>query len=255
MCIIFTVILLLMFSFAVVGMEMFAGTVSSAVACTNVAASTRLLWVPLSDVEPLTASDTVASPPFMHAEQAQRLSASALLTELDGVRAWLQALEAEAASRDLRSASPATVESDNARGTPSRLVKEPEPRFLSTQGSNTTLPLCDTLPAFVDPHVSFDNFVDAVLVLFQMVTTSNWHEVMYTAMWATGSFIFVAAHGSVSRVSPSFTLLCCWSMVPDSRFSTIVYFLSFYFFTVTFMLNLVLAIYIDSYGLLQRMVL
>ena len=34
--------------------------------------------------------------------------------------------------------------------------------------------------------------------------------------------------------------------VADSALSTTLYFVAFYFFTVTFMLNLVLAIYIDS---------
>lgn len=56
--------------------------------------------------------------------------------------------------------------------------------------SNTTNIPCSDLPGFVDTNMSFDTFLDAMLVLFQMVTTSNWHEVMYTAMWATGEWVF-----------------------------------------------------------------
>lgn len=63
-------------------------------------------------------------------------------------------------------------------------------------------------PSFFDSHISFDNFGAAMLWLFQMTTTSNWQNIMYTCVAVTGTLRLCprarvcAAHTSPpSRVS------------------------------------------------------
>ena len=37
-----------------------------------------------------------------------------------------------------------------------------------------------------DPHVGFDTFSHSLLTIFQVFTTSNWHELMYRAQESSG---------------------------------------------------------------------
>ena len=211
MCIIFTVIVLLMFSFAVVGTELFANEVTSKLACTDAASGTsRLLaanQAPFVVVQPenlATATTSVQSPhlPTSTVPQSQftdALDAAATLEQqVETARQRLQMLEAQLAqqhaSRD--GPGPARRQQHNTaaphrRADVRRVEKAQRPRpamaGLQQRRSLSSLPSCDSLPSFVDVNMSFDTFLDAMLVLFQMVTTSNWHEVMYTAMWATGA--------------------------------------------------------------------
>lgn len=75
----------------------------------------------------------------------------------------------------------------------------------------------DEEPDFVDPFASFDDFASSMRSLFQISTTASWHTVMYTVVWGTGS-----------------------------AFAASLFFVLFYVLAVLFVLNLVVAIYIDA---------
>lgn len=78
--------------------------------------------------------------------------------------------------------------------------------------------VCTSLPSFADGNVHFDTFASGLFTLFQVLTTSNWHEVMYLTMWG----------------------------VPNKA-AAALYFLAFYITAVSFIFNLVVAVFIDSF--------
>jgi hypothetical protein len=71
---------------------------------------------------------------------------------------------------------------------------------------------------FTDGYVSFDSAFSALLTVFQLFTTSNWHTVMYAAMQATNG----------------------WASI---------YFVSFFFLVVRFVTVLLLALIIESFSM------
>lgn len=71
---------------------------------------------------------------------------------------------------------------------------------------------------YSDGYVTFDTPFAAMLTVFQLFTTSNWHQVMYAAMEATTA----------------------WASI---------YFLSFYFLVIKFILYLLLALIIESFSM------
>ena len=118
--------------------------------------------------------------------------------QVETARQRLQMLEAQLAQQHASRDGPGPTRqqqhntaAQHRRADVRRVEKAQRPRpamaWLQQRRSLSSLPSCDSLPSFVDVNMSFDTFLDAMLVLFQMVTTSNWHEVMYTAMWATGA--------------------------------------------------------------------
>jgi uncharacterized protein YfiM (DUF2279 family) len=72
--------------------------------------------------------------------------------------------------------------------------------------------------SFTDGVVSFDSSFAALLTVFQLFTTSNWHTVMYAAMQATTG----------------------WASI---------YFISFFFMVVRFVTVLLLALIIESFSM------
>ena len=72
---------------------------------------------------------------------------------------------------------------------------------------------------YVSPYHDFNSFFDALLVLFQLLTTSNWHTVMYAYAAVTG----------------------WWATV---------YFMSFYIIVVVLILNLVIALVLEQFEFL-----
>jgi hypothetical protein len=71
---------------------------------------------------------------------------------------------------------------------------------------------------YSDGYVTFDTPFAALLSVFQLFTTSNWHQIMYAAMDATTA----------------------WASI---------YFLSFYFLVIKFILYLLLALIIESFSM------
>jgi hypothetical protein len=74
------------------------------------------------------------------------------------------------------------------------------------------------IDAYSDLNVQFDNFVGALMVLFQVLVSNNWDDIMYTAMYST------------ERVGG-----------PAS------YFILFHFIAVSLLLQLVIAIYVEAF--------
>lgn len=72
--------------------------------------------------------------------------------------------------------------------------------------------------AYSDVNVQFDNFVGALMILFQVLVSNNWDDVMYTAMYSTES-----VGGPAS------------------------YFILFHFIAVSLLLQLVIAIYVEAF--------
>jgi hypothetical protein len=78
-------------------------------------------------------------------------------------------------------------------------------------------------PAGGNWHATFDTFPRAYLTMFQLLTTSNWHEVMYAACQGVDTY---------------------WAAL---------FFVSFDILSVTIVLNLVLAVVIETRGLYIEM--
>ena len=78
--------------------------------------------------------------------------------------------------------------------------------------------VCSALPSFADGNIHFDTFASALFTLFQVLTTSNWHEVMYLIMWGV-----------------------------RDKAAAALFFLAFYITAVCFIFNLVVAVFIDSF--------
>ena len=77
---------------------------------------------------------------------------------------------------------------------------------------------CPGYPDYANPAVRYDTFGSVLLLLFQVLSTSNWHDVMFATQWATGATV-----------------------------QTPLYFVSFYIIAVTFLFNLVVTVFIDSF--------
>jgi hypothetical protein len=75
-----------------------------------------------------------------------------------------------------------------------------------------------TVDVFADVNIQFENFVGAMMALFQVLVSNNWDEIMYTGIYSTGS-IFLPA----------------------------LYFISFHFITASLLLQLVIAIYVEAF--------
>jgi hypothetical protein len=72
---------------------------------------------------------------------------------------------------------------------------------------------------FTDPNLGFDTFAIALFTMFQVFTTSNWHEVMYRGM---------ASMGVPTWASP-------------------VFFISFHYFITTVVMQLMIAILVEMF--------
>lgn len=75
-----------------------------------------------------------------------------------------------------------------------------------------------TVDVYSDENIQFDNFVGAMMSLFQVLVSNNWDDIMYTGMYSTGSIFY-----------PS------------------LYFISFHFITASLLLQLVIAIYVEAF--------
>lgn len=184
MCIALSIMTLLMYCFAIIGTEVFAGRVDI-VEASSIELGRRLSADPLT---PLS-SDVIGQASAIDVELAQLY---------DRVR-------------ELESKKDALVGDSGPSTVPLRRTSEVE----------NAVPITE-LP-YYDEFVSFDDFGSAMMALLQMVTTSNWHEEMYTVMLGSGEY-------------------STW---------TALFFVVFYFLAVTFMLNLVIAIYIDAFETAQ----
>ena len=86
------------------------------------------------------------------------------------------------------------------------------------QRDDNATQICNALPSYIDDNIHFDSFGSALFTLFQVLTTSNWHEVMYGFMWGV-----------------------------QAKVAAALYFLAFYVLAVSFIFNLVIAVFIDSF--------
>jgi hypothetical protein len=75
-----------------------------------------------------------------------------------------------------------------------------------------------TIDVYSDENIQFENFVGAMMALFQVLVSNNWDDIMYTGMFSTGSV-----------------------------FSPALYFISFHFITASLLLQLVIAIYVEAF--------
>lgn len=80
-----------------------------------------------------------------------------------------------------------------------------------------------SIETYSDINIQFDNFVGAVMALFQVLTSNNWDEIMYTGMFSTGLVALPA-----------------------------LYFILFHFIAVTLLLQLVIAIYVEAFETYQE---
>lgn len=75
-----------------------------------------------------------------------------------------------------------------------------------------------TSEVYSDQNIQFENFVGAMMALFQVLVANNWDDIMYTGMFSTGSIFYPA-----------------------------LYFISFHFVTAYLLLQLVIAIYVEAF--------
>jgi hypothetical protein len=75
-----------------------------------------------------------------------------------------------------------------------------------------------SIDVYADDNIQFENFVGAMMALFQVLVSNNWDDIMYTGMFSTGSI-----------------------------FSPALYFISFHFITASLLLQLVIAIYVEAF--------